>query len=129
MLRCQTYLYIWFVQIFLENYRLSLAHKCQNHFYVWDLENYSVDHKQCLSNCAEISRGTEVSGGANIPRTSTYWFPTCFFRKRNTVSALEVPNHYCVWSWILNTFTQAVVLKSFQKFQGITNISVRELIF
>ena len=78
----------------------------KNLFYVWDLENYSVEHKQCLSNCAEISRGTKISGRTNILRTSGYWFPTGFFRKRNTASALEVPKSaLCVGSWKLNTFT------------------------
>ena len=69
------------MQVFLENYRLSLAHKCQNLFHVWDLENQSVEHKQCLSNCAEIARGTKISGATNILRTSGYWFPDSFLSK------------------------------------------------
>ena len=50
----------------------------KNLFYEWDLENYSVEHKQCLSNCAEISRGTKISGGTNILRTLDIGFPLAF---------------------------------------------------
>ena len=42
---------------------------------------YSVEHKDCLPNCAEISRGNKISGGTNILRTLKYWFPTGFFTK------------------------------------------------
>ena len=52
-----------------------------NLFYVWDPENYSVEHKQYLSNCAKIATGTKISGGTNILGTSRYWFPTSFFSK------------------------------------------------
>ena len=54
----------------MENYRLLLTHKRQNIFHVWNLEKYSVEHKECRSNCAEISGGTKISGETNILRTS-----------------------------------------------------------
>ena len=69
------------MQAFLRNYRLSKDHKCQNLFYGWDVEKYSVQHKECLSNCEEISRGTQISGGTNFLRALRYWFPTGFFSK------------------------------------------------
>ena len=65
----------------MENYRLLLTHKRQNIFHVWNLEKYSVEHKECRSNCAEISGGTKISGETNILRTSRYWIPTGYFRK------------------------------------------------
>ena len=82
-----------------------------------------------LELCRNVWR-TKISGGANILGTSIYSFPTGFFRKWNTVSVLEVPKWLLrAGSWKLNTFSQGVVLKSFQQFQESTNISVRELIF
>ena len=94
------------------------------------LEHYSVEHKQCLSNCAEICGGSKISGWTNILRTWRYWFPSGVFSKWNTVLPQEAPKSVlCLGSWKLNTFIEAVVLKSFQKFQGSTNISARELIF
>ena len=56
-----------------------------------DLEIYSVEHKQCLSNWAEIARGTKISGKTNILRTSRYWLPTGFLSKSNTVLPQNVP--------------------------------------
>ena len=50
-------------------------------FYAWELEKSLVEHQECLSNCAEISSGTKISGGINILRTSGYWFATGFFSK------------------------------------------------
>ena len=126
----KSWTYICLVEVLLVNYRLSLDHKCQNLFYVWDLEKHSVEHKWCLSNCVHISRVTKISGATNILRASRYWFPTGFYSKWNTVLPQEVPNSVLsVRSSKLNTFTEAVVLKSFQTFQWCTNISARELIF
>ena len=50
-------------------------------FCLWELEEYSVEHEQCLSNCSEISEGTKISGGTNILGTPRYWFPDGFFTK------------------------------------------------
>ena len=35
------HIYIYFVQVLLQNSRLSLDHKCQKLFYVWNVEDYS----------------------------------------------------------------------------------------
>ena len=56
-------------------------------------------YKECLSNCAEICRGTKISAGTNILRNLRYWFPTGFFDKRNTVIPREAPKSVlCVGS-------------------------------
>ena len=60
-----THIY-WLCASFCEILRLPLYDKCQNLFSLWDLENYSVEHKQCLSNFSE--RGW----GINILRNSRY---------------------------------------------------------
>ena len=94
------------MQAFHGNYRLSLDHKCEKLFYIWDLEKYSVEHKECVSNCVEISRGTKISRGTNILRTLGLWFPTGFFSKRNTLLSREVPKSVLFEGcWKLNTFT------------------------
>ena len=43
--------------------------KYQNLYYVCDLEKYSVEDQESFLNCAEISRGTKISGGSNILRS------------------------------------------------------------
>ena len=55
--------------------------KYQNLYYVCDLEKYSVEHKESLSNCREILRETKTLVGTNILRTLGLWFPTVFFSK------------------------------------------------
>ena len=85
---------------------MSLAHKWKNFFFIRDLEKSLVEHKEWFSNGAELSRGTKISGGTNILRTSGYWFPTGFFRKQNAVLPREVPKSVlCLGCWKLNTFT------------------------
>ena len=54
------------------------------------LKKYSVEHKECLSNCAEISRENEISAGANILRTLIYLLTIGFFGKSITVLSREV---------------------------------------
>ena len=78
------------MQVFLRNFRLSLDYKWKNLFYVWELEKYSVEHKEFLSNCAEIYRENKISAGANTLRTLRYLFPIGFFDKSVTVLPREV---------------------------------------
>ena len=71
------YIYIFFGKLEIATHSIVNV----NVFLLKDLENYSNKHKQHLPNCAEITTGTKISGGTNIVRTFTYWFPTSFFTK------------------------------------------------
>ena len=104
--------------------------KWKNIFYVWKLEKYSVKHKECLSNCVEISRGSKISARSNILRTLRYSFPTssfwymkhCPYMRSARISVvcgiLKIKDFY------LSTSSQI-----FSKTSRATNIPVRELIF
>ena len=88
------YIYIYtffFVKVSLRSYRLSLDHQWKNLFYVCELEKDSVEHREYLSNFAEISRGSKISARTNLLRTLTFWLTTRFFDKQNTVLPREVP--------------------------------------
>ena len=129
VLRSCTYIFV-LCKLFLEIADCHWIRNVKKPFDVWGLERYSVEHRECLSNCAQISSWTKISGGTNILWTLGLWFPTGFFSKWNTVLPREVPKSvFCMGSWQLNTFTSALVLKSFEKIGGTTNISVREIIF
>ena len=54
------------------------------------LKKYLVEHKECLSNCPEISRGNKISAGANILSTLIYLLTIGFFGKSITVLPREV---------------------------------------
>ena len=71
------------LRIFRYWFHTSFSSK-SNTFYVWDLEKYSVEDMECLWNCAEISRGSKISGGTNILRNLRHWLPTGFSSEWNT---------------------------------------------
>ena len=68
----------------------------------------------------KFSRGTKMSERTSILKTSGYWFPTGFFSKRKSLLPREVRKSVsCIRSWKFNTFTLALVLKTFQNFKGV----------
>ena len=95
---------------------------------VW--ENIQLNISSVSQIVQKFPDWTIFSGESNILIFSRYWFPTGFLSKWNTALLQEVPNSVlCVGPSKLNTLIEAVVPNNFQKFQGSTDISARELFF
>ena len=103
----RTHIYICFVQVFLGNYRLPVDHKWESFFYVWDLEKSSVELKECLTNCAEISRATKASREINMLRILRYWFATSF----SVNETLSFHEKCQIQSYLLNLGNETLRLK------------------
>ena len=108
---------------------MSLDHKWKNIFYVWELEKYSVEHKECLSNYAEVSTGSKISARTNILRTLRYCFPTSFFRyMKHSPSMRSAKISFLCGILEIKHFHLSTSSQIFPKFTRSSNISVREII-
>ena len=96
---------------------------------MWELEKYSVEHKECLSNYAEVSTGSKISARTNILRTLRYCFPTSFFLVHETLSFHEkCQNQFLCGIFEIKHFHLSTSSQIFPKFTRSSNISVREII-
>ena len=103
----RTHIYICFVEVFLGNYRVPVDHKCESLFYVRDLEKSSVERRNCITICSEISRGTKASGETNMLRILRYWFATGF----SVNETLSFHEKCQIQSYLLNLGNQTLRLK------------------
>ena len=108
---------------FVELYRLP--DKSQYRSWVWDLENWSVEHKQCLSSF----RRTNVWRGTSILSTSRYWFLLVFLQNKDCCRILSVKITLLCWifqiTWL---YLRRSYLIFFRNKKGKLT-SERELIF
>ena len=63
------------------------------------MDNDSVQHKQCLSNCAEIALGTKISEGTKKPKPPDIGSPLAFSVNDTLSINVKCQNHSFLWDF------------------------------